>query len=71
MNNILSDTIPDLIVKICPLGCDTKCAEIWINETIGHRIICKCTCGHTKNQVALKLVEEPEAKATAEIPSFS
>jgi hypothetical protein len=42
--------LPDLIVNTCPLGCDLKCAEIWINETIGHRIICACIkCGHNNN----------------------
>lgn len=70
MNSFMPYVLPDLIVNICPLGCDRKCARIWINETINHRVICKCPCGH-KKRVALQLVGEPEARATQEIPSSS
>ena len=63
--NQYSHILPDLIVNICPLGCDGKCAEIWINETIGHKIICNCIkCGHNnKKDKALAEVVGPETNA--------
>jgi hypothetical protein len=70
MCDACSEILPDLIVNSCPLGCDRKCARIWINETIDHKIICKCPCGH-KKQVALQLVEGPEDRATQDISSSS
>ena len=37
---------PDLLVDKCPLGCD-NCAQVYVNNEIGHRIICKClNCNH-------------------------
>lgn len=38
---------PDLVIDTCPQGC-SKCARIYINSTIGHKIICNCSCGHRK-----------------------
>jgi hypothetical protein len=38
---------PDLVIDGCPNGC-SNCAGIYINSTIGHKIICKCSCGHHK-----------------------
>jgi hypothetical protein len=63
--NQYSHILPDLIVNICPLGCDRKCAEIWINETIGHKIICNCIkCGHdNKKCKALAEAVGPETNA--------
>jgi len=63
--NQYSHILPDLIVNICPLGCDRKCAEIWINETIGHKIICNCIkCGHNNKKCkALAEVMGPETNA--------
>jgi Zn ribbon nucleic-acid-binding protein len=61
-----SNLLPDLIVNICPLGCDGKCAEIWINDAIDHRIICDCLkCGHNNNKKCETLaeVERPVANA--------
>jgi Zn ribbon nucleic-acid-binding protein len=66
--------LPDLIVNICPLGCDGKCAEIWINETIGHKIICNCIkCGHNNNKKyqVLASVVDPLANTIQDIKSFS
>jgi Zn ribbon nucleic-acid-binding protein len=61
--------LPDLIVNTCPLGCDRKCAEIWINETIGHRIICDCIkCGHNNKKCkTLAEVVGPETNAIASL----
>jgi hypothetical protein len=67
MDNTCPACLPDIIINICPLGCDIECAKIWMNESIGNRIICRCLCGHNKKQVALQLVGGPEAKATEEI----
>ncbi|HZI70843.1 MAG TPA: hypothetical protein VFD60_06745 [Nitrososphaeraceae archaeon] len=36
--------LPDLVVNICPLGCNGACAKIWTNENTEHRIICNCEC---------------------------
>jgi hypothetical protein len=76
--NQCSKLPPDLIVNICPLGCNGKCAEIWINETIGHRIICDCIkCGHNKKRYlnkemkALGSVVGPVANAIHNIQSNS
>ena len=39
----------DLILENCPLGCDGKCSEVWVNQITGHRIVCICEiCEHTK-----------------------
>jgi hypothetical protein len=41
------NALQDLVLEVCPLGCDKKCSEVWINETIGHRIVCRCKkCNH-------------------------
>jgi hypothetical protein len=53
-----SPEISDLILCVCPLGCNEKCGRIWINKTIRHRIVCKCPCGHNKRQVALDSVDK-------------
>ena len=45
-----TDTL-NLIVKMCPLGCNGQCAGIWINQTTGHKIICDCKCRHKIRQV--------------------
>lgn len=36
---------PDLIVNLCPLGCG-NCAEVYVNQQSGHRIVCHCMCNH-------------------------
>jgi hypothetical protein len=41
MTRLAATELPDLIVKSCPLGCDSVCARIWTNEVTGHRIICR------------------------------
>lgn len=46
----------NLIVRICPFGCNGKCARIWINQITGHKIICICKCRHKIKQV-LEVVE--------------
>jgi hypothetical protein len=33
--------IPDLVIEECIPNCE-ECADIWINELVGHRIVCKC-----------------------------
>jgi hypothetical protein len=49
--------LQDLILEACPLGCNGKCSEVWINEIIAHRIMCKCTKGcHNKKGKALEVV---------------
>jgi len=63
-------TLPDLIVSICPFGCNGTCQKVWLNETIDHRIICKCKkCNHNKKRLALAEVEGPEANAHMVRPS--
>ena len=72
MDKFFQHTLPDLIINVCPLGCSARCARIWINESIGHRIICKCCqCGHNKKEMALELVGEPATNAIHEIPPSS
>lgn len=44
---LLDQRYPDLIIDGCPNGC-SNCAGIYINSTIGHKIICNCSCGHHK-----------------------
>ena len=56
MDNSAIEIFSSLIVNQCPLGCDCPCAKIWINETIGHSIICQCLCGHNEKQTVLELV---------------
>ena len=63
MGTTSADHISDLILNVCPLGCDGKCEGIWYNEITGHRIICKCTCEHKR---IASLVEEPETDAIQE-----
>jgi hypothetical protein len=51
------DNLQDLILDNCSLGCNGKCSELWINEIMGHRIVCKCTkCNHDKKDRALGVV---------------
>jgi hypothetical protein len=71
--NQYSKFLPDLVVNICPLGCDGKCAEIWINEAIGHRIICDCIkCGHNNKKCeTLGEIREPETNAIHNVQSNS
>jgi hypothetical protein len=38
--------LSDLVLNRCPLGCDGKCAGVWIKEITNHRIICRCGCKH-------------------------
>jgi hypothetical protein len=40
-----NNSMPDLIVNECLFGCE-GCPAIWENSQTGHRIICKCVCGH-------------------------
>jgi hypothetical protein len=41
--------IPHLVFDQYPAGCIT-CGKIYVNEQIGHRIVCKCkTSGHNKS----------------------
>jgi hypothetical protein len=37
------ERIPDLVLNICPLTCN-DCKRIYLNNQIGHRIICGCRC---------------------------
>jgi hypothetical protein len=64
MNEWVKDILPDLIISICPLGCNKACVQIWTNDSIEHRIICNCVC-HYKKDAALVQVEGPDAKATS------
>jgi hypothetical protein len=40
-------SMPDLIVNECLFGCE-GCPAIWENSQTGHKIICKCDCGHIR-----------------------
>jgi hypothetical protein len=39
------NSLPDLIVNECLFGCE-GCPGICTNRQIGHRILCRCVCGH-------------------------
>jgi hypothetical protein len=62
MDNRGRNKLPDLVIGNCPLGCNGTCTAIWINDSIGHRIVCNCVC-HYKKEVALVQVEGPNTKA--------
>ena len=62
----MSKALKDLIVMICPFGCNRKCEGIWMNEITGHRIICNCRCKHKET---LARVWDPEANVIEEISS--
>ena len=73
MSEHVKNILPDLIISTCPLGCNKKCAEVWINDSIEHRIICKCACKNHKKHRTLVEVEGPETNAAgndAQQPSF-
>lgn len=56
--------LSDIILESCPLGCDRKCSKLWINEIIGHRILCKCRrCDHDKKEEALEIVGSSHSNA--------
>ena len=39
-------SIPPIIVEECIPSCE-QCPSVWINEEIGHRILCRCKkCNH-------------------------
>jgi hypothetical protein len=64
INNFAKQVLPDLIVNLCPLGCNQTCGRIWVNGIIDHRIICECKCGHNKNDQVLVSVENPVPNTT-------
>ncbi|MGB7954967.1 MAG: hypothetical protein WCF23_13390 [Candidatus Nitrosopolaris sp.] len=68
MNQFLTNHLPDLVVSICPFGCNKKCDGLWINEQTGHRIVCLCTC-HERNKQALEMDETPESDVIRSIKS--
>lgn len=39
--------LPDLIVNECLFGCE-GCPVVWTNRQIGHKILCRCACGHDR-----------------------
>ena len=40
----------DLVIEECIPNCE-KCPSVWVNEQIGHRLVCKCKkCQHDKIQ---------------------
>lgn len=42
-----NDLLPNLVVNECLFGCN-GCPGIWTNSQTGHRIICRCVCGHRR-----------------------
>jgi hypothetical protein len=45
-------SIPDLIIEQCIPNC-LQCTGVWTNESIQHRIICRCKfCDHGQNKKA-------------------
>jgi hypothetical protein len=40
-----NDLLPNLVVNECLFGCK-GCPGIWTNSQTGHKIICRCDCGH-------------------------
>lgn len=38
---LINSSLPDLVIEECIPNCE-ECARIWINELVGHRIVCKC-----------------------------
>jgi hypothetical protein len=64
--------LSDIILEACPLGCNRECSELWINEIIGHRIVCKCIeCDHDKKEQALEVVGSPRSNANCNRHLFS
>ncbi len=44
-----NNSLPDLIINQCLFGCE-GCPRVWTNKQIGHKIICRCDCGHERNK---------------------
>ncbi|MGH9982637.1 MAG: hypothetical protein ACRD8W_01625 [Nitrososphaeraceae archaeon] len=65
MSKTSNDSLSDLVLNRCPLGC-ANCTGIWINQITNHRIVCKCECKHKKT---LAQVWDPEANAIVESSS--
>jgi hypothetical protein len=63
MVNTQIGDLSDLVLNRCPLGC-RNCAEVWINETTNHRIVCKCVCKHKET---LARTWEPQANAESSL----
>ena len=62
LQHVDRNILPDLVVNICPFGCNTKCNKLWINKQTSHQIICLCTCHERKDQ-ALETVRGPASNA--------
>jgi hypothetical protein len=65
MSEQVKNIVPDLIIGTCPLGCNKTCVEVWINDSIEHRIICSCVCHNNKKDAALVQVEGLDTKASS------
>jgi hypothetical protein len=63
---------PDLIVDQCPIDCE-NCGEIYVNDQIGHRIVCRCIrCNHNKKEkLTLAEVGAPETNVAKSMQPFS
>ena len=57
--------MPDLTVDRCPATCNQDCERVWINDVIGHRIICACYCHQKKFDVADGF-REPDSAASSQ-----
>jgi hypothetical protein len=66
--NSNTETLPDLFIDSCPFGCNVKCARIWINKSIKHRIICHCKACHN-NEKEIATVYRPSYPVAVAIHS--
>jgi hypothetical protein len=58
---------PDLVISQCPTGCE-NCAEVYVNEDTGHRILCKCIkCNH--GNLKNKIKEQREVDKEGQFPN--
>ena len=69
---LASNIFPDLVTDECPLGCG-NCAEIYMNDQIGYRIVCRCIiCNHNKKEkMTLAEVGAPETNASNSMQPLS
>jgi hypothetical protein len=59
---IKSYTLPDLTIPECIPNCN-ECPGIWVNECIGHRIMCQCKKCQKHNANNKRFGEEAKLRA--------
>jgi hypothetical protein len=46
---LVNNTLPDLRISECIPNCK-ECPGMWINQQLGHRIVCECKTCRTHNE---------------------